>query len=413
MNYNTIKNYVHESIYNKINLYIDFINSHNIEHKLFDNTKNRSIDLFIYFAEYFLFESVGISYEKFFMLLNLGYYFGKYDIHYPKKSTLNDFKSKMANLELNKLIHKKHVTNNNKITKTIITDTMFIENKNNSNIVGRSSYYKNKNGSKILAFCSSTTYPLYADVYKGNINDNEIFNSFLKSEIGYNLIKNNCVSKLISDKGMDSIKNREHLINMNCEPIIPKNIRKGDNPEIKNIKINIKNNEKVIRKELMNKQKKLRIKQLNIKKRINLDKNDKLLLKKHIDENVKIVNNLNKIKKERHSLSNNIKLKIRNSVEEFKKENKGECQCKYANNKCLFCDNKCCCVCNVCKTCNKNNSYYLGLTSKQAKIYHKRQKIEHLNAKLNNGRLMVIRDKNPKMFLDSIYCRFTDFIFFK
>ena len=25
---------------------------------------------------------------------------------------------KMANLELNKLIHKKHVTNNNKITKT-------------------------------------------------------------------------------------------------------------------------------------------------------------------------------------------------------------------------------------------------------------------------------------------------------
>jgi len=38
----------------------------------------------------------------------------------------------MANLELNKLIHKKHVTNNNKITKTIITDTMFIENKNNS-----------------------------------------------------------------------------------------------------------------------------------------------------------------------------------------------------------------------------------------------------------------------------------------
>lgn len=414
MNTSSFKNYISSDIIDKLNLYLQYINKYDLELQIFDPSKKRHISMDLYLISYFLFEKTGASYQMFIDVLNFGYYCGLNNKQFPKKSSLNDFKKKISSLQLNKHIHEAHINNNNKVTKSIISDTMFVENKNNSNIIGRSAYYKNKNGTKILAFCSSTGYPLYADIYKGNINDNEIFNTFLKTDMSHNLIVKNNVNKYISDKGFDSIQNRENLLSIGCEPIIPKNIRNNDNSEIKKIKKSIRDVECKSRKVLMINQKKLNLKAYELKKQLQANKNDDVLLAKYIEQFNATQEKITNIKKERMSLTKNTKLKIKESVAQFKKENKKECTCKYKCNECLFCRaESCCCVCNVCSKCGKNNSYYLGLTYEQVKIYPKRQKIEHLNSKMKNGRLMVIRDKSKNMFMDSVYCRFTDFIFFK
>jgi hypothetical protein len=310
-------------------------------------------------------------------------------------------------LNLHKIIHDQNITNHNLITTDCLIDSVTIPNKCNSLLTGTYNY-KNKKGSKVTIITNDVGYPLLASVNPSNINDAKLGANIITRNI--DLLKEHKVN-LLADKGYDSSIIRNTLSDNGCTSIIPKNTRKGDNKIIKDIKC--KEREKINnkRKLLMNEQKELNKQKKNKDNRKNKKDINKLTLKQ-LDNQIKaILSRLKKIKNKRKQLPNILKENIKR---EIKKVDSMECDEKLGFRKCPFCDHLTVCnKCEKCKKCKKNLSYYEGLTNDEIICYKKRIRVEHYISHFKNGRITNIKDKKVSILNDTIYNRFTDFLFIK
>jgi len=147
---------------------------------------------------------------------------------------------------------------NLKIKLNKYTDTSTFYNKYNIDNVERNKYFKNKKVMKLSFITNKKGIPLNIDLFKGNLNDMNIFNKQLDNlKIGL-IDKKSTI--FMADSGYDSIKLRSKLNNIFYKSIIPFNKR------------NTKDKNKI--KTLTNEEKKL------YKSRITIE-NTFLLLKKY------------------------------------------------------------------------------------------------------------------------------------
>jgi hypothetical protein len=412
---------MHNSIVaDKCKFYMQYIVDNNLEDKLFDPNKKMSYNLDTYLYMYFLFQKSGVSYNIFYEILIFGTIFK--DTDYPKKSSLNTFKSKLANLNIHHLIHNDHIETNDLITYELLLDSVTIFNKCNSSNTGNFTY-KNKKAIKVSHITNNSSYPLFASIDPGNMNDALIGHALLQNNILPIKEKNVIV---FADKGYDTNNIRDLLIDNNCSSYIPKNIRNANSEEIKIIKKHEIELAQTKRTELMKKQK-------DIRKQINLNKNKIKTIRKKKKNPNSDRNNINKIKlknlnkiikehniqieiikKERKDIPIRIKEKIKIEKDKEKDKNdKNECICTDKPNmrECIFCKtNRMCNKCNICKKCKKSLKYYNGLTDEQINKYRLRIRVEHFMSYYKHGRTIDVKDKNRKMLLDTVYNRYTDFI---
>ena len=402
---------------------MQYIAANNLTDKLFDPNRKSTYTLDTYLHIYFLFQKSGVSYDIFYEIFN--YAASLETNNYPKKTALNTFKTKLADLNIHNLIHTEHIITNNLISDTLLLDTVTVFNKCNSSNTGPFTY-KNKKAVKIGHITNDTSYPLFASVDPGNVND---------ALIGYNILHDNITLIkekniiLLADKGFDSNKIRDLLIDNNCSSNIPKNIRSANSKAMKLIKSHEIELSQTKRKQLMEKQKAIRKQKTLKKKQIKIiRKNKENPNSNHNDINrinlvelEKIIKEydyqLETIKNERKELP--VKLKEKIKIEKINDKNKNdinECICTDKANlrECVFCKtNKMCNECNICRKCKKNLKYYNGLTDQQIIKYGKRIKVEHFISHYKHGRTNDVKDKKLKMLLDTIYNRYTDFIFIR
>jgi hypothetical protein len=110
----------------------------------------------------------------------------------------------------------------NKITKNY-TDTSTFYNKCNINKVERNIYFKNKKVMKLSLITEHNGILLNVDLYKGNLNDVNIFNNQLTKLDNTNFTKE--TTMFMEDVGYDSINLRNNLSKIFYKSIIPFNIR--------------------------------------------------------------------------------------------------------------------------------------------------------------------------------------------
>lgn len=399
----------------KVCIYKSFIDDNDLTSKLLDvNNVQARYTLDIYFKILFLFEKCGASYDIFYAILSIGYDFGSHNTNYPKKTSLNNFKNKVADVQLGLLIHTKHIDDENKLlnTTSLSLDSSFVKNDNCQELVGRSAYFKNRNGFKISNMVDQAGYSLYVSIDGGNKHD---------SVLGINLI--NSITNvdlngiyLLADSGYDQTNFKEACKNINTRCLTTKNSRKEDNAEIKRIKKEEHEKKVLERKRLMNEQKKERSKHIRYvrrqKAKIKRTKDkeeieylDDLIAKNKLTMN----NNINNIKRTREGLNKKCKGEIMLRIKELKERNRKECKCDYICDKCEICKtDTICSVCKVCKSCKKNMKYYLGMTESEIKLYKRRIKVENTFSHLKHGRVARIMDRKAKVYLESIYCRIID-----
>ena len=253
------------SIKDKCVKYVEYIETNGLIDHFFDPSRPAKYSIDNYVHTYLLFQKSGLSYELFFELASFFTSTGISNV--PKKTALFAFKSKMADLNIHQDIHNKYVEDNNLITKNCIIDSSTIFNKNNSTLA-HSFNYKNKKSIKNSFITNSEGFPLYVSVDSGNVNDAKLGLNLIETNIDQ--LKNHNVT-ILADKGYDSSIIRTLLDDNECDSIIPKNIRRGDNPIIKEIKKECKDAIKIKRTKLMQKQKRLRTKinSNKLKKRMN------------------------------------------------------------------------------------------------------------------------------------------------
>jgi len=399
----------------KSEYYNDYIIANNIAHKLFDPSKHSKYDLKTYLDIYFLFQKSGLSYAVFYDIFK---YANSLDSdNYPKKSCLHEFKNKLARLDLHRTIHNDHL--DEVMTTDLLIDSVNIPNKNNS-ILANNYNYKGKKCAKITHVVSDIGYPIIPSFDPGNDNDAKIGLKVIKDNIS--LLKNNNVS-MLADKGYDSKNIRDFAYDNGISVIIPQNIRRADNANIKEIKRieKEKNNNK--RKQLMISQKNLRMQlkqkmadRNKIKNKANKT-NIKNISLRSLDKIItNITTNIDDIKSERKELQKQLKLNIKNEIIKIDPNNNDDKKCieNMGFRKCAFCDHKKVCnVCEKCKKCKKNLSYYRGLSNDDIIRYKKRIRVEHFISHYKQGRTANLKDKKIKMLVDTTYNRYTDFLFIK
>lgn len=400
----------------KSQYYIDYINSNDLKNKLCDPSKLIKYDLKSYFNLYFLLHKNNISYSNFYEIVDYAASIGP--ANYPRRTALHTFKVKLSKLNLHKLIHDENITNHNIITNDCLIDSVTVPNKCNSHLSGTYNY-KGKKGVKITHITNDVGYPLISSIDAGNINDAKLGAKIITNNI--DILKSNKIN-LLADKGYDSSIIRNLLINNDCSSIIPKNNRKTDNKVIKDIKCKERKKVNDKRKQLMNKQKELnkqKKKKENLKKRLKDNKYNKnsindvnnLTLKELNAQIKEILSGLNKIKSKRKQLPINLKETIKRKIIKL---DTMECDEKLGFRKCPFCTHLTVCnKCEKCKKCKKNLLYYKGLTNDEIICYKKRIRVEHFISHFKNGRIATIRDKKVSHLNDTVYNRYTDFLFIK
>jgi hypothetical protein len=393
----------------KTDILLNYIKDNKLEDKLIDSSRPSKYTIENYYNLYQLLQESNGSYGSLYRIIN--YTLDNINC-IPKKTSLHTFKSKLSKLDISANIYNKWINDNKNefIKGDLSIDSMTIFNKSNSNIA--SSYtYKGKNAIKISHIINEDNIPLICSIDPATKHDSLIAENLISNQI--DLFKDNKIT-LLGDKGYDSNKLRDLLTDNNCYSIIPLNKRRSDIPEIKQLKLQLKaKNEKKQRK-LMKKQKQHR--------KILIAKKKELQKLKNINEVDKIsINNLNdiikqyeikidKIKEERHLLPNNLKNTISNEVYKYK-QNNNICKCINFDNlrKCPSCNEiKICINCNICNKCNKNLTYYKGLTNDEIERYKKRIHVEHVNSHLKYGRVSIVRDRKTKMLIDTVYNRYLD-----
>jgi hypothetical protein len=374
--------------------YNNYITNNNLTDKLFDPSKKATYDLNSYLHIYFLFHKSGLSYNMFYEIFD---YANSFDTNnYPKKSCLHNFKKKLSKLDLHHTIHDQYIYD--VISNDCLIDSVNISNKNNSTLIGDYNY-KGKKCVKVTHITNDIGFPLIPSIDPGNDNDAKIGLKIIKDNV--KILKDNNVT-ILGDKGYDSQYIRYFVCDNGISVIIPKNIRRADNARIKKIKQTEKEIINNRRKQLMILQKNLRkqIKQkLADRKRINK------LKSKHINKiSVKTLDNIIKtmtikiddIKNERKELPIKLKTNIKNEINKLTLKCKQQkCAESMGLRRCAFCDHKKVCnECEKCKNCNKNMSYYKGLTNKEIIRYKKRIRVEHFISHYKNGRTSKIK-KEP------------------
>jgi len=101
--------------------YADYINSHNLQDKLIDPSKKSKYTSDEYLYMYFLFHESGISFTKFYKIIEYAISLEGKD--YPKKSCLHEFKTKLAKLNVNEDIINDFNTKHNALTGSISIDS--------------------------------------------------------------------------------------------------------------------------------------------------------------------------------------------------------------------------------------------------------------------------------------------------
>jgi hypothetical protein len=393
--------------------YNNYIINNGLIDKLFDPSKKVTYNLNSYLHIYFLFQKSGLSYDMFYEIFN---YANSLDTNnYPKKSSLHEFKKKLSKLDLHHTIHDEHI--NDVITDDCLIDSVNISNKNNSTLIGDYNY-KGKKGVKITHITNDVGFPLIPSIDPGNDNDAKIGLKVIKDNTF--LLKKNNVT-ILGDKGYDSQTIRDFVHENGFSVIIPKNIRRTDNAKIKEIKQTEKEKINNKRKRLMIAQKNLRkqIKQKLVdRRRINkLESNNinKISIKQ-LDNIIKtMTTKIDRIKDERKELPIKLKSNIKNEINKvILKDKQQKCAASMGFRLCAFCNRKTICnECEKCKKCNKNLKYYKGLTNEEIIRYTKRIRVEHFISHYKNGRTLNLKDKKRNMLIDTVYNRYTDFLFIK
>jgi hypothetical protein len=329
---------------------------------------------------------------------------------------LYTFKQKLSKLNIHKDIQNEHI--NDVITADCLIDSVTIPNKNNSNLTGTYNY-KGKKGVKITHITSDIGCPIIPSIDPGNDNDAKIGLKIINDNI--DILKSNNVT-LLADKGYDSQTIRDLMTSNGCSVIIPKNMRRADSTKIKEIKQIEKENIRNKRVRLMFRQKTLtknRIKKIAERKRIQRLKNKNNINKISLAELDNIINEtsfkIDEIKEERKQLPEQLKLNIKNEINKLDpKNNQQKCAERKGFRTCAFCDHESVCnECEKCNNCNKNLSYYKGLSNDQIVCYKKRIRVEHCISHYKNGRRANIKDRRKNMLIDTVYNRYTDFLFIK
>lgn len=393
--------------------YFDYINNNGLTDKLIEPSKKSTYSIESYLSIYFYFQMSGLSYNRFYELMKYATSIGPNG--YPKKTALHEFKSKLSKLKIHENIHSSHI--DNIITDDCLMDSVTVPNKCNSKLVGDYNY-KGKKGVKITHITNDVGYPICASVDAGSDND---------AKAGLKIIENNLAIleannvTLLSDKGYDSNNIREFVYANGFSVIIPKNIRRTDNAKIRDIKnaerekITIKRKQLMINQKELNKQKQLKVaerKRINRHKSNNIKKITLAKLDKIIREVTKQVDDT---KTERKKLPTQLKANIKDKINELViKDKQQKCAESKGFRLCAFCDhNKVCNECEICKKCKKNLSYYNGLSNSEIIRYKKRIRVEHFISHYKNGRTTNIKDRRRNMLNDTIYNRYTDFLFIK
>ena len=204
-----IKNLIVNSIYNNIkNNYKSLYDTYQFK------TKNQKYKLKFILKACVHFISISCSYKNFI------FYDLNYNTFYKNFIKLNKYKifeSTYKNL-LSKYLSK----SKNKI-KQIYTDTSTFYNKYNIDKVERNKYFKNKKVMKLSLITNEKGIPLNINLYKGNLNDINIFNKQL-DELDINLFDKNSTI-FMADAGYDSYKLRKRLDEIFYKSIIPFNKR--------------------------------------------------------------------------------------------------------------------------------------------------------------------------------------------
>ena len=124
---------------------------------------------------------------------------------------------------------------------------------------------------------------------------------------------------------------------------------------------------------------------------------------------------IDKLKRERNELPKQLKKNIKDKIKILKQSNE-KCSEGFGFKKCPFCEHET--VCNECekcknKNCGKNLSYYKGLLDYEIIRYKKRIRVEHFISHYKNGRSSYVKDRITNMLIDTVYNRYTDFLFIK
>jgi len=110
-------------------------------------------------------------------------------------------------------------------------------------------------------------------------------------------------------------------------------------------------------------------------------------------------------------------MNIKNEINKLdSKNNQQKCAERQGLRNCPFCEKDTVCnECEKCKNrkCNKNLSYYKGLSNDEIIRYKKRIRVEHFISHYKNGRTANIKDRQKNMLVDTVYNRYTDFLFIK
>lgn len=146
--------------------------------------------------------------------------------HFNKLSKYGIFKSTYI-----ELLHKYIKKSPNKKLKIQLTDTTFIPNQYGMDSIARNKYYKNKNVTKISIISDSKGIPINIKVTSGNHHDSKIVQDQLneKSNLIDETINEQYKKYFLGDKGYDSKKLVEILVEENYDPIIPQNKRNTKN----------------------------------------------------------------------------------------------------------------------------------------------------------------------------------------
>ena len=392
----------------KSEIIVNYITDNNLSDKIIDSSRSSKYSISEYHNIYQLFQKSGCSYDTFYEIIN---YSIKNPNNIPKRTALHTYKSKLSKLNINKNIYDKWITDNkdNFIKGDLSIDSMTIFNKSNS-ILASSHTYKGKKAIKISHIINQNNIPLYCSIDPATVHDSKIAEKLIADNI--DSLSNHNIT-LLGDKGYDSNNLRKLLTDNNCHSIIPINKRRTDIPEIKEIKLKLRNKSEQKQKRLMKKQKIHRIKIKEQKKELqklkNMNEPDKLSIDEIDDIIKKYELKINKIKTVRQQIQNKLKEQIKNEITKYINNNTCGCNKYIINRKCPICDKKEICInCNICNNCKKNLTYYKGLENDEIERYKKRINIEHVNSHLKYGRMILIRDRKLKMLNDTVYNRFID-----
>lgn len=206
---NNINDLIVNSIYNNIKYnYKSLYNTYQFK------TKNQKYKLKFILKACVHFISISCSYKNF-MYFNLNH-----NTFYKNFIKLNKFK--IFEYTYKDLLNKYLSKSKNKI-KQIYTDTSTFYNKYNIDNVERNKYFKNKKVMKLSLITNEKGIPLNIDLFKGNLNDINIFNKQL-DKLNIKLFNKNSTI-FMADAGYDSIKLRNKLNDIFYKSIIPFNKR--------------------------------------------------------------------------------------------------------------------------------------------------------------------------------------------